>query len=57
MIAGRHGATSIMRAQSNFDDIVRVRPIRVMILGLGNCGNLGHERKGGREVGELKLSK
>ncbi len=56
MIAGSHGATGIMRAQANFDDIVRVRPIRVMILGLGNCGNLDHECKGGSEVGELKLS-
>jgi len=56
MIAGRYGAIGIMRAQANFDDIVRVRPIRVMILGFGDRGNLGHECKGGLEVCEFKLS-
>jgi len=56
MIAGCYGATGIMRAQANFDDVVRVRPIWVMILGFGDRGNLGHECKRGREVCELKLA-
>ena len=57
MIAGRHRTAGIVGAQANFNNVVRVRPIRVMIMSLGNSGNLGHECKGGREISELKPSK
>ena len=56
MISVGHCSALVVAAEVNFDDVPRVRPIGMMVLFLGQLGNLRHESKGFGEIDEFKFS-